>query len=189
MAAWLRQACELAPAEWGRHLPFPVELALTGLETANPEDSLGRRPDAAVGYRVSVRDALPTLLVFPRTLALALIAGMLGDASAELPAFFLQAEDGIRVRTVTGVQTCALPIWRGRTGGHCPPSSDFSRIRFLMCPPAHFDVQYVINPWMEGNVHRSSHAAAAEQWQKLHRLRSEERRVGKEVRTRLAAKE
>src|SRR5438094_6753078 len=27
--------------------------------------------------------------------------------------FFFQAEDGIRDRTVTGVQTCALPIWRG----------------------------------------------------------------------------
>src|SRR5207248_7328495 len=26
--------------------------------------------------------------------------------------FFLQAEDGIRDRTVTGVQTCALPICR-----------------------------------------------------------------------------
>src|SRR6266481_9087180 len=25
--------------------------------------------------------------------------------------FFCQAEDGIRVGTVTGVQTCALPIW------------------------------------------------------------------------------
>src|SRR5207248_6204016 len=25
--------------------------------------------------------------------------------------FFFQAEDGIRDRTVTGVQTCALPIW------------------------------------------------------------------------------
>src|SRR5256886_7882923 len=25
--------------------------------------------------------------------------------------FFFQAEDGIRVLTVTGVQTCALPIW------------------------------------------------------------------------------
>src|SRR5689334_25382294 len=25
---------------------------------------------------------------------------------------FFQAEDGIRDRTVTGVQTCALPIWR-----------------------------------------------------------------------------
>src|SRR6266516_4757547 len=27
--------------------------------------------------------------------------------------FFVQAEDGIRVRTVTGVQTCALPIFAG----------------------------------------------------------------------------
>src|SRR5437773_5599248 len=26
--------------------------------------------------------------------------------------FFFQAEDGIRDRDVTGVQTCALPIWR-----------------------------------------------------------------------------
>ena len=25
--------------------------------------------------------------------------------------FFFQAEDGIRDRDVTGVQTCALPIW------------------------------------------------------------------------------
>src|SRR5437867_6670164 len=29
-----------------------------------------------------------------------------------LSLFFFQAEDGIRDRTVTGVQTCALPIWR-----------------------------------------------------------------------------
>src|SRR6267143_5561388 len=28
--------------------------------------------------------------------------------------FFFQAEDGIRDGTVTGVQTCALPIWRRR---------------------------------------------------------------------------
>src|SRR5437773_6152743 len=28
-------------------------------------------------------------------------------------AFFFQAEDGIRDRDVTGVQTCALPIWLG----------------------------------------------------------------------------
>src|SRR5438270_7669232 len=28
--------------------------------------------------------------------------------------FFFQAEDGIRDLTVTGVQTCALPIWIGR---------------------------------------------------------------------------
>src|SRR5207248_6769881 len=29
-----------------------------------------------------------------------------------LVVFFFQAEDGIRDRTVTGVQTCALPIYR-----------------------------------------------------------------------------
>ena len=28
--------------------------------------------------------------------------------------FFFQAEDGIRDYKVTGVQTCALPIWTGR---------------------------------------------------------------------------
>src|SRR5437763_13589501 len=28
------------------------------------------------------------------------------------PVFFFQAEDGIRDTSVTGVQTCALPIWR-----------------------------------------------------------------------------
>src|SRR6266540_2557628 len=31
--------------------------------------------------------------------------------------FFFQAEDGIRDRDVTGVQTCALPIWRGQATG------------------------------------------------------------------------
>src|SRR5689334_25313082 len=31
--------------------------------------------------------------------------------------FFFQAEDGIRDGTVTGVQTCALPISRRHTGG------------------------------------------------------------------------
>src|SRR2546430_5230815 len=30
--------------------------------------------------------------------------------------FFFQAEDGIRDLTVTGVQTCALPIWSARRG-------------------------------------------------------------------------
>src|SRR2546427_244877 len=31
--------------------------------------------------------------------------------------FFFQAEDGIRDLTVTGVQTCALPIWFSTTMG------------------------------------------------------------------------
>jgi len=45
-----------------------------------------------------------------------------------------------------------------------------SSIRFLMCPPDHYDVDYVINPWMEGNIHKSSRDRAVEQWQKLHHV-------------------
>lgn len=39
---------------------------------------------------------------------------------------------------------------------------------FLMCPPKLYDVNYVINPWMAGNVHASSRTRAAEQWQRLY---------------------
>ncbi|MBD2516836.1 TIGR00300 family protein [Nostoc sp. FACHB-973] len=45
-----------------------------------------------------------------------------------------------------------------------------SRIRFLMCPPDYYDVDYVINPWMEGNIHKSSRDRAVEQWQGLHQI-------------------
>ncbi|MBD1843678.1 TIGR00300 family protein [Cyanobacteria bacterium FACHB-63] len=45
-----------------------------------------------------------------------------------------------------------------------------SSIRILMCAPDHYDVDYVINPWMEGNIHKSSRDRAVEQWQGLHRL-------------------
>src|SRR5207249_7014390 len=91
--------------------------------------------------------------------------------------FFFQAEDGIRDRNVTGVQTCALPIFR--------PSSDrwsafsdsarlcrmallaFSKSRFPMSPRARSMrvVAFVV----------SAPSSAA-----VRTRRSEERRVGKE---------
>src|SRR5207248_5964171 len=37
--------------------------------------------------------------------------------------FFFQAEDGIRDRTVTGVQTCALPIWMASMALYPSPTS------------------------------------------------------------------
>jgi len=43
-------------------------------------------------------------------------------------------------------------------------------IRILMCPPDHYDVDYVINPWMEGNIHKSSQERAIAQWQKLYQV-------------------
>jgi lysine-ketoglutarate reductase/saccharopine dehydrogenase-like protein (TIGR00300 family) len=43
-------------------------------------------------------------------------------------------------------------------------------MRILMCAPDHYDVDYVINPWMEGNIHRSSREQATVQWQQLYQV-------------------
>jgi N-dimethylarginine dimethylaminohydrolase len=39
---------------------------------------------------------------------------------------------------------------------------------FLMCEPKFFDVCYVINPWMEGNLGKVNRELAMRQWQNLH---------------------
>src|SRR2546430_11043279 len=92
--------------------------------------------------------------------------------------FFFQAEDGIRDLTVTGVQTCALPI----SGfARCPPPASDARGSRLdprrsgrgpPAPPA--------APALRGAPAALRGAPAA-----LHG-RSEERRVGKECRSRWA---
>lgn len=41
------------------------------------------------------------------------------------------------------------------------------KARFLMCAPQHFEVAYVINPWMEGNIARGSNPVATQQWNTL----------------------
>jgi N-dimethylarginine dimethylaminohydrolase len=43
---------------------------------------------------------------------------------------------------------------------------------FLMCEPRHFEVCYVINPWMAGNQGRVDRKLAAQQWQNLHDILS-----------------
>jgi lysine-ketoglutarate reductase/saccharopine dehydrogenase-like protein (TIGR00300 family) len=43
-------------------------------------------------------------------------------------------------------------------------------VKILMCPPHHYDVDYVINPWMEGNIHRSSRDRAEAQWSQLYEV-------------------
>jgi len=57
----------------------------------------------------------------------------------------------------------ASPISSGRI-----PNFSGGQPAFLMCPPTLYDVNYVINPWMAGNVNRSSRQRAAEQWKVLH---------------------
>src|SRR5207248_3436429 len=68
--------------------------------------------------------------------------------------FFFQAEDGIRDRTVTGVQTCALPISPAQT--NAPHRNRDSQPLRPKAAPIHLGAQ----------------------------VRSEERRVGKECRSR-----
>src|SRR5437868_11803419 len=90
--------------------------------------------------------------------------------------FFFQAEDGIRDRNVTGVQTCALPISEACRGApeHCALAtrhdSEVCERALLGAAPARLGVP-----------------VAALRRQTLRRRgepRSEERRVGKERRAR-----
>src|SRR5256886_7153679 len=87
--------------------------------------------------------------------------------------FFFQAEDGIRDLTVTGVQTCALPISR-RDFSHdtARPFSAAATSRTVSGAPSKSDSDRLAS--MRSFV-RSVMTAAA---------RSEERRVGKECRSR-----
>ncbi len=43
-----------------------------------------------------------------------------------------------------------------------------SRPRFLMCHPRNYAIEYVINPWMDGNVGRARADAAEVEWRALH---------------------
>jgi len=44
----------------------------------------------------------------------------------------------------------------------------FDRPTYLMCPPEWYDVDYVINPWMAGNLHQPSRDTAFAQWRTLY---------------------
>src|SRR5512140_3208387 len=39
---------------------------------------------------------------------------------------------------------------------------------FLMCPPEHFTVAYIINPWMHGNLRLVDNVVAKQQWRALY---------------------
>src|SRR5688572_33368685 len=78
--------------------------------------------------------------------------------------FFFQAEDGIRDLTVTGVQTCALPIWTAASSASCSWMSGTAPWPTTWTRPGR---------WCGGTSNCPRGCA-----------RSEERRVGKECRSR-----
>src|SRR5206468_10035113 len=89
--------------------------------------------------------------------------------------FFFQAEDGIRDLIVTGVQTCALPIFRREHPEEPAPAHERSR--------AAAGDRSCAGAGSSGCSRRSSWTARAA-WPTT--CRSEERRVGKECRSRWA---
>src|SRR2546430_5861636 len=93
-----------------------------------------------------------------------------------MPLFFFQAEDGIRDLTVTGVQTCALPI--------CDHSG---APRMLRMAASWVCARSEGSPSIDGRYARSNTyplgARPGNFWEE-NVQRSEERRVGKECRSR-----
>jgi N-dimethylarginine dimethylaminohydrolase len=53
---------------------------------------------------------------------------------------------------------------------HAASTPHYTRPTYLMCPPEWFGVDYVINPWMAGNLHRSSRDLAFAQWKGIHNV-------------------
>src|SRR2546430_9525301 len=88
--------------------------------------------------------------------------------------FFFQAEDGIRDLTVTGVQTCALPICDSPLRQRCLAGN----AAFQASNVDVEDYHDVVNALMDG-----PEVDAEVSWD-IRWSRSEERRVGKECRSR-----
>src|SRR4051794_28667935 len=61
------------------------------------------------------------------------------------------------------------------TGGESVRSNH--EFRFLMCPPHHFGVEYVINPWMQGQIDAADQELACRQWKQLHAVLSQHAEV------------
>src|SRR5437764_5748363 len=92
--------------------------------------------------------------------------------------FFFQAEDGIRDTSVTGVQTCALPILAG--GADIGPQCDAQERRNKIDDRGQGRQRQADRPQLHGDDRRRPRRRPA-------RGRSEERRVGKECRSQWSA--
>src|SRR5256885_11451865 len=103
--------------------------------------------------------------------------------------FFFQAEDGIRDYKVTGVQTCALPIWFATRAGKVSSAEGFEGFELLR-PNDDRDVCLVLTRWRSEDDFRAWMSSAdfgaghAQHSERGPVGRSEERRVGKECRSR-----
>src|SRR5438046_5511299 len=111
-----------------------------------------------------------------------------GSVASFSTCFFFQAEDGIRDWSVTGVQTCALPIFAGARWQKLPRvPSGVKHPRFESCFESVRARQLRVQRRATHLQMRVQRFARDEQAHDLagafkNRVRSEERRVGKESR-------
>src|SRR5437763_8753879 len=91
--------------------------------------------------------------------------------------FFFQAEDGIRDTSVTGVQTCALPIFEDRASQRIGTLSKGYRQRVGLADALLGDPPLLV-------LDEPTSGMDPIQTRELRDHRSEERRVGKECRSR-----
>src|SRR5699024_12202256 len=95
---------------------------------------------------------------------------------------FVQAEDGIRDRNVTGVQTCALPIW-SRTTATISSTDNLKAVAKAKNKAVEDIVAVVLDrPRHDELVREIRQAGARIKLIPDGDVRSEERRVGKECR-------
>jgi flagellar motor switch protein FliM len=85
-SAWLAAACRRTPGPWARVLPFPAALAVGYVEVVGAGAALAALPDDAVSVPVLAGAEPAALLVFRRPFLLALLAGVVGEVPAALPA-------------------------------------------------------------------------------------------------------
>src|SRR5256886_8493520 len=90
--------------------------------------------------------------------------------------FFFQAEDGIRDLTVTGVQTCALPISPAKLSGTPAAASASPIFSARVARPSRIDSSPERKTGSSGSICSPTMCTVDP--------RSEERRVGKECRSR-----
>src|SRR5206468_9163474 len=94
--------------------------------------------------------------------------------------FFFQAEDGIRDLIVTGVQTCALPIWSPASAARWPVIDR----RAGSPPETRTAVQCRSRAMISSSRRTTSGSNDSREHFRPGKMRSEERRVGKEWRGR-----
>ncbi len=83
---WLRAACALGTNRAAGQFPAPVQLALRGLDTVVCQDAQAALADTAVGYPLRAQHPeWSAVLAWPRPLLLALLEGLTGELSAQLP--------------------------------------------------------------------------------------------------------